>query len=362
MAFRSFSPQFTTRVIACIALCCFLVGCSPRQKRIVILTNGPDPFWDTCEAGAKAAEKDLGLVGEGYVVDFQRGDFTDKKQIDMLKEYVIASDVVGVGISVFNPESRNLAAELQTLRKKGVAVVAIDSDVNREKFRDARFAYLGTDNIIGGRELGRAAAAIRPDGAKFAFFVGDLGVSNAKDRMAGFLEGASEHGDFTELTRLSDGGDRTKARKNVEDLLNQKPECDMLVGIWAYNTPQMINVVKDRGIRDKTAIVCFDAAEDSIRGMGEGNVDVMVVQNPYQMGYTGVRLLHALASKDQSVVDEMYPDYAQEGERDIFRTELRVVAPDDNSPLTKDLFEESTILFKHSEFKQWLEERGLISS
>ena len=55
------------------------------KKRIIILTNGPDPFWDTCEAGAKAAENELGLMAEGFVVDFQRGDFTDKKQIDMLK-------------------------------------------------------------------------------------------------------------------------------------------------------------------------------------------------------------------------------------------------------------------------------------
>lgn len=358
--------RIETQIIykACLfaAFLCALVGCSPNKKRIVILTNGPDPFWDTCEAGAKAAEKELGLVDKGYVVDFQRGDFSDKKQIDMLKEYVIASDVVGVGISVFNPESRNLAKELQTLRKKGVAVVAIDSDVNREKFRDARFAYLGTDNVIGGRELGRAAAAIKPEGAKFAFFVGDLGVANAVERMSGFVEGSSEQGNFTELTRLSDGGDRTKARKNVEDLLNQQPECDMLVGIWAYNTPQMINVVKDRGIRAKTSVICFDAAEDSISGMEQGNVDVMVVQNPYQMGFEGVKLLYALATDDQTVVDKMYPDYAQEGERDIYRTELRVVAPDEGSPLTKELFDDSTILFKHSEFEKWLEERGLISS
>lgn len=362
MALPKTQTQIFYKACLIIAIGCLLVGCSPSKKRIVILTNGPDPFWDTCEAGAKAAEKELGLLEKDFIVDFQRGDFTDKKQIDMLKEYVIASDVVGVGISVFNPESRNLANELQSLRKKGVAVVAIDSDVNRDKFRDARFAYLGTDNVIGGRELGRAAAAIKPVGAKYAFFVGDLGVSNAVERMSGFVQGSSEQATFTELTRLSDGGDRTKARKNVEDLLNQQSDCDMLVGIWAYNTPQMINVVKDRGIRDKTSVICFDAAEDSISGMEQGNVDVMVVQNPYQMGFEGVRLLHALATDDQSVVTEMYPDYAQEGERDIYRTELRVVAPDEGSPLTKDLFDDSTILFKNSEFKKWLEERGLISS
>lgn len=338
------------------------VAPTPAGKRIVILTNGPDPFWDTCEAGAKAAEKELGLVGEGYVVDFQRGDFTDKKQIEMLKQYVIASDVVAVGISVFNPESRNLATEMRTLQEKGVKVVAIDSDVNREKYRDARFAYLGTDNIVGGRELGRAARAISPDGAKFAFFVGDLGVANAVERMTGFVEGAGSDSGFEELARLSDSGDRPKARKNVEDLLNQQADCNMLVGIWAYNTPQIVNVVKDRGIRDKTKVICFDAAQDSISGMGQGNVDVMVVQNPYQMGFEGVKLMHALVTDNKEIVDTMFPNYSQSGEGDIYRTELRVVAPDEGSPLTKDLFDPSTVFFTYSEFQQWLKDRGLISS
>lgn len=331
-------------------------------KRIIILTNGPDPFWDTCEAGAKAAEKEFGLAGKGYRVDFQRGDFTEKRQIDMLKQYVLDTDVAAVGISVFNPDSRNLVAEMRNLQQKGVKVVTIDSDISRENYRDSRYAYLGTDNIIGGRELGRAARAISSDGANFAFFVGSLDVANAVERMAGFVEGVGEGDSFKEVIRLSDGGDRPKARKNVEDVLNQHEQTNMLVGIWAYNTPQIINVVRDRNIRNKTKVICFDAAQESIAGMGRGTVDVMVVQNPYQMGFDGVKLMHALAAEDQATVDEMFPEYAQEGEKDVFRTELRVVAPDDQTPLHQGMFEPETIFFKYSDFRVWLRERNLISS
>lgn len=333
---------------------------SGTPKRIVILTNGPDPFWDTCEAGAKAAEKELKLSEAGLVVDFQRGDFTDKKQIDMLKQYALATDIVGVGISVFGPENRNLVEEMRKLQTNGVKVITIDGDVDREKFRDARYAYLGTDNIIGGRELGRAARGLAPDGAKFAFFVGNVGAANAKERMAGFLEGAGAG--FTELSRLDDGGDRAKARANVEATLDQHPECDMLVGIWAYNTPQIVSVVRDRQIRDKVRVICFDAAEASIREMGEGNVDVMIVQNPYQMGFEGVKLLKALVEDDKTVITAMYPNYAQSGTGDIYSTELRVVVPDNGSPLTPDLFGEGTQYFKHSDFLKWLSERGLSGS
>jgi ribose transport system substrate-binding protein len=273
---------------------------------------------------------------------------------------VLANDIAAVGISVFNPDSRNLVAEMRALQEKGVKVVTIDSDVARDKYRDARYAYLGTDNIVGGRELGRAAKALSPEGAKFAFFVGDLGVANAKERMQGFVEGAGAG--FDEISRLADGADRVKARKNVEDTLDRNPDCNMLVGIWAYNTPQIVSVVRDRNIKDKVKVCCFDAAQQSIDGMSKGFVDVMVVQNPYQMGRDGVKLMYALATDDRTVQKEMFPDYGLEGEKDIYRTELRVVVPDKDSPVTKDLFDESTIFFTHSDFMKWLQERGLISS
>lgn len=331
-------------------------------KRIIIVTNGPDPFWDTCEVGAKSAEKELGLAERGFRVDFQRGDFTDRRQIEMLQQYVIDNDVAAVGISVINPESPNLAAEMKSLQAKGVKVITIDSDISQTNYRDARFAYLGTDNRIGGRELGRAAKAISPEGANFAFFVGKLDVDNAVGRMTGFLEGAGAGSKFVELSRLSDDADKPKSRTNVESVLDQFAECNMLVGIWAYNTPIIASVVKDRGIKAKTKVICFDAAEAAIEEMANGNVDVMVVQNPFQMGYDGTKLMHALATDDQSTVKTMFPDYAQEGEKDVFRTELRVVAPDNSTALTPDLFEKSTIFFKFSDFKAWLKERGLVSS
>jgi ribose transport system substrate-binding protein len=334
---------------------------SGGTKRIVILTNGDDPFWDACESGAKQAEKDLGLAGKGFTVAFERADFTDQGQIDKLKQYNLQSDIAAVGISVFNPESRALAEELRQLQQKGIKVITIDGDINREKFRDARYAYLGTDNVTAGKELGKAAKAIgAATPMQHVFFVGSTTAANAVARMDGFNAGV-EAGS-KELERLEDGGDRPKARSNVESALDRHKELNSLVGIWAYNTPQMVKVVADRRIREKTKVFCFDAAEESIRGMQDGNVDVMLVQNPFQMGSDGVKLMLALIEKNDAVTKEMYPSYAQSGENDIFETELRIVVPDSQTTLTAEMLEKTTKLMKLSEFKQWLADRKLVSS
>lgn len=335
-------------------------GSGKGSKRIIILTNGDDPFWDACEAGMHHAAEEMGLAGQGYSVTFDRADFTDKGQVDKIRQYAMQKDVAGFGISVFNPDSTAVAKELRALRDRGVKVITIDGEINREKYRDARFAYVGTDNIIAGRELGKAARKFQPDGAKFAFFLGSTSSANAILRMDGFQQGAEKQ--FVRTEMLEDRGDIPTARKNVQDALDRHPDINALVGIWAYNTPQMVAVVKDRKLRDKVHVYCFDAAEASISGMRDGNVDVMVVQNPYQMGMVGVKLLKALIEDDQTVVHEMYPDYAQEGTRDIFNTELRVVVPGADSPVHKEDLESGTIFMELKEFEAWLKERKLQSS
>ena len=336
-------------------------GGTGKLKQIILLTNVVDPFWDTCEAGAYAAEKELGLEGKGYKLVFvQNADSdADKGQLDKLKQYNQRSDVAAVGISVFTPDNGAVAREMKKLRDKGVKVITFDGDTSRDKYRDSRFAYLGTDNIVGGKELGRAAKVIaRPD-TKYTFFVGNTGAANAVARMDGFVEGMDGTGE--QIERLADETKKEKARKNVEGALDRNSDLNMLVGIWAYNTPQIVQVVRDRNLREKVRVICFDADVASINAMEKGDVDVMIVQNPYQMGYESVKLLLAMAEGDQATVDQYYPDYAQEGNKDLFRTELRVVVPD-GSPITADLFEEDTVFMTIEEFRAWLDERSLKNS
>ena len=47
-------------------------------------------------------------------------------------------------------------------------------------------------------------------------------------------------------------------------------------------------------MRDKTTIVVFDAAPKALADMCRGQIDAMVVQNPYQMGQLSVKLMKAL--------------------------------------------------------------------
>ncbi len=339
---------------------------SGSAKRIIMLINGDVPFWDTMFAGMKDAQRDLKLGDAGYKVEMDKNDGSTRGQLDKLVQYGNQTDIAAVAISPLDAKSTQLANALRNLRKQGVAVLTIDSDMDRETARDSRFAYMGTDNVAGGRELGKAALGLRPQGAKYAAFVGIPSAANAEERMRGFDEVAGEK--IKRVDYLSDDTDRSKLLKNVRDALDQHPEIDMLVGIWSYNADGIAKTVRQRGIRDKVAVVCFDAEEPAIADMQDGLIDVLVVQNPYEMGYDGVRLMKAILEKDNAAIHELLPKWDGEKKEftapdgDLFPTELRVVVPDEKSPLKKEMFEPSTKFFTLPEFKKWLEDRKLTNS
>jgi ribose transport system substrate-binding protein len=342
-----------------------LTGCS-NKKRIILLTNGDDPYWDVVRSGMKDAERDFKLSDGNLKIEVDKNDATPKGQIDKLTQYANQTDIAAVAISATDAKNTQLADAMRQLIKQGIQVITLDSDVDRETLRDARFAYLGTDNVIAGRELGKAAKGLRSTGGNYAAFVGIKSASNATGRMQGFVEGAGEG--FKQIEYLTDKMDRSVAQKNVRDSLDRHKEINTLLGIWSYDADAIARTVKELDLRDKVTVVTFDASPDAIPDMADGFIDAMVVQNPYQMGYDGVRLMKALVDGDQATIQKIAPDWDPDAKKfkspdgDVISTEIRVVVPDEKSPLKPELFEASTKFFTLPEFKKWLDERKLKSS
>src|SRR5262245_22143937 len=155
-------------------------GSAAGNFKIVILTNGSSPFWDACDRGLKDAGAKLGVR-----VELVRNDATEGGQIRRLEQIATQRDVRGIGISVLESQASGVLEQMQALRAKGVKVITVDSDGPAE----GREAFVGTNNLEAGRELGRLAAQLRPDGGKAVAFVGFLGAQNAQERIQGLKEG-----------------------------------------------------------------------------------------------------------------------------------------------------------------------------
>jgi ribose transport system substrate-binding protein len=304
------------------------------------------------------ADAELKLADAGLTAVLEPNDGTPEGQLNKLRQYGTQSDVAGVAVSVVDSKVVAIAEEMRNLQKKGIKVVCFDSDIDRARFLDARSAFIGTNNLDAGKELGAAARHLLPDGTSYVTFVGKKEAQNAADRISGFAQGAGEK--FKSADSMPDDFDRTKARDNVRNAIRNHPEVACLVGIYSYNAPAIVDVVTQLKNREKMTIATFDAEPDAVKQMEDGMIDVMVVQDPFQMGYQSVKMLKALIGNDQPTIKEMFPKLGQP-EGDIYDTGLKVVVPE-KTPLKKEQFQPATKFLKISEFRDWLKQWDLTGS
>lgn len=307
--------------------------------KIVILTNGSSPFWDGCDKGLQEAGQKLGVR-----VELIRNDATEGGQIRRLEQLATQRDVKGIGVSVVDSKASGVLEQMQALRAKGVKVITVDSDGPRE----GREAFVGTNNLEAGRELGHLAAQLNPRGGKAVAFVGVFGAQNAQERIQGLKEGLGSKIELVDS--MEDGVDVSRAQNNVTAAIQNHRDVNILAGIWSYNAPAITDVIVANGRRKDFTIVTFDAEPLALAAMDQGLIDAMVVQDPYNMGYTSATLLHRLITGDKAGVDELLKG------GDIVDTGLKVIVPDEGSPL------KSKWRMTLEAFKSWLAEKGLTGS
>ncbi|MFN4904505.1 MAG: substrate-binding domain-containing protein [Planctomycetota bacterium] len=332
----------------------------PTKKRIILLNNTDSPFWDAARAGIKKAQEDLKLADSGFSASMDTNDGTETGQIEKLRQYGTQNDIAAVIISPISSTNPAIADELKKLKNKGITIGCFDSDLEA-KSQQYREFYVGTNNIAGGKVLGTAAKMLKPQGGPYVQFVGVDSQQNAIERMDGFTSAVGES--FVQKDRKLDDTDRSRARDNVRDVISKYPDLSVLVGIWSYNAPAIVDVVKEKNARDKFTIITFDAEAIAIQQMADGMIDAMVVQNPFAMGYESVRYAFAKAMGDPDIPKQMFPNLGKAG-GDILDTGLKVVVPP-GSPLKAEMFEsfgKSVEFIDLPTFQDWLKKYDLTSS
>ncbi len=309
--------------------------------RLLFITNSNADWWNAVEKGMLDGGAEFGAQ-----VELRRNEGQPEGQIRLLEDALSLPDVKGVAVSVLEAESPGIADKMRDLQRQGKIVIAIDSDGQA----DARRAYIGTNNRRAGEAAGKAAASIRPEGGETAVFVGKAAAANAIERREGFFAGAGPA--FKQVEVFTDDADKNRAQVNVQTAITKYPNLGVLLGLWSYNAPRIAEEVgKSPELRKRVNVVTFDLDELAVEHVEAGRIDVTVCQNPYEMGYQGVRLLKALIENDTKTVDEMLP-----GGVNVIDTGVRVIVPSKDSPVKGD-----NVIDIH-EMKSWLASKGLKSS
>jgi ribose transport system substrate-binding protein len=152
------------------------------RPTVALVSNNSEMFWTICEAGARAAERDLKDKPDLAVnVVFQRPSNATVAEQKQIIDDLVSKGVKAIAVSVINPE--NQAAHLNSVAER-IPLITQDNDAPNTKRR----CYIGTDNVKAGREVGRLIKQAMPQGGAIAIFVGQLEPLNARQRRQGVLD------------------------------------------------------------------------------------------------------------------------------------------------------------------------------
>ena len=260
------------------------------KKQLAFVVNAASDFWKLAEAGVKKAQAEL----PNYELQFKYPAQGTAALQNALMDDLVAAGTDAIMISSVDPKTSIDAFN----RIAGqVPLFTTDSDAPDSN----RIAYLGSSNTLAGVQAGEVAVKAWPGGAKCMGFVGFLGADNGKERIAGFRQGVEGKG--IELVDVrGDDVDFARARSNVDDVLAANPEINCMVGFYSYNPPKIYEALQAAGKLGQITVIAFDEDPITLGAVKDGSFAGTVVQQPFEWGYQGMKLMAAYLEGDKSQI------------------------------------------------------------
>jgi ribose transport system substrate-binding protein len=245
-------------------------------------------FWQSIHAGAQKAATDLGvsIVWRGPL----REDDRDAQVSEV--EGFISRGISGICLAPLDETA--LVPPVQEAVRQKIPVVIFDSGLKSSDY----VSFVATDNTKGGQLGGeRLAESIEKKGKVILLRYAEGHDSTGK-REQGFLDAMKQYPGIDVVSSNQYGGaDVEGAYKKAEALLSTYKKPDGSLGIDGIFTPNesvsfaMLRVLQDNGWAGKVKFVGFDASPNLVKGLRDGGLDAIVVQDPVHMGYTAVETM-----------------------------------------------------------------------
>lgn len=255
-------------------------------------------YWEKIKEGAEEAVDDLnsllGYEGNDKIkITYNAPAATDDidEQVNILDEE-LARYPAAVGIAISDTNACEVQFDLAA--ENGIPVVAFDSGSDYQGL----MSTVITENETSATEAANRLAEMMKETGEVILISGDSRLKTHQIRESAFQnEIQTNHAGITisnvyNLDQLEadeeseETEDQAEDETPVEKILKENPNVK---GIFAVS-PDAVSLALElcSGMDQRPYIVGYDAEEEEVNALQEGDLDGLIVQNPYGMGYATV--------------------------------------------------------------------------
>lgn len=257
---------------------------SNRQKVTLIAKSTESAFWKSVFAGASAAgtEYNMELLCQGA------DNEEDYKSQNQMIDDAVADGADAILFSAIDYEEN--AAAIDRAAEAGVRIIVIDSDVNSDQVE----CRIGTDNYQAGCLAGEAALDSDASALNVGIVNFDATTENGQSREKGFRDTVFQDDRVTLIDSVNSNSTIAAAKKATLQMLEDHPEINVLTTFNEWTTLGVGYAIREAGAASRIRLVAFDSNVVSVDMLETGEVDALVVQNPYAIGYLGVETAYRI--------------------------------------------------------------------
>lgn len=264
-----------------------------KKLQIAMIPKGTThEFWKSVHAGADAAAQELGidLLWKGPLKEDDKDE-----QVKVVEDFT-SKKVDGILLAPLDDSA--LRQPVTNAQSAGIPVAIFDSGLKDVE----TVSFVATDNYeagkLGGSELGKLLGTDKPK--KVIVLLYQLGSASTMERERGAIDALKAQPNIQIISDNQEAGATTEsAQKASETLINRFKNADgtpQFDGVFCPNESSafgMLLALKANGLAGKVKFVGFDSSAKLVEGLKAGEIDGLVVQNPYKMGYESVKTIVA---------------------------------------------------------------------
>jgi len=266
-----------------------------KQREVVLIVKNKDgEFWNTVKMGAEAAAKEFNvkLIFDGATIESDVN-----AQIELVNKYLAYGTD---GLVLAANDYKKLASAVAKADKMGVPVVTIESEVDAPEVR----SFIGIDNYEAGRQAALKMKELSDGKGQFIILNFVKGSRNAEQREQGIRDEWKDTPDMQVLESVYCNSDSPSCAQMTKEMLDKYGDIDGILALNAVASIGAAEQLQQMSQDGLVKLVAFDNTPEELEWLQEGVIQATVIQNPFSMGYLGVKTA-VEAMNRQSVVKKI---------------------------------------------------------